>query len=280
MMIDATKLTKDELISNLWLTDEMISEMDIIEDEIEKKKSTLESTIMNTEQEYLKMVHDEYHKSDLYQEHQDYQDLLDKFKHLRGISILIDLILCILIGYFFIISGMELMYVILFWIIVPISLYLAYDQIVKFYLKKKQPSPLPKLEDVLNEAKMSPDYCKISDSLLAKHIKQEIKQLQEKRLQLETELDEKTVLPQIYRLRAREVVWFLENQRADNLKEALGALVDSDHREQMAQTMNQQNHEIKKLHEITEKLSQDNKRLAQKLEQQHQQIVELTNRKK
>lgn len=279
-MIDATKLTKDELISNLWLTDEMISEMDIIEDEIEKKKSTLESTIMNAEQEYLKMIHDEYHKSELYQEHQDYHDLLDRFKHLRGISILIDLILCILIGYFFIISGMALMYVILFWIIVPISLYLAYDQIVKVYLKKKQPSPLPKLEDVLNEAKTAPAYCKISDSLLAKHIKQEIKQLQEKRLQLETELDEKTSLPQIYRLRAREVVWFLENQRADNLKEALGALVDSDHREQMAQTMNQQNHEIQKLHEITEKLSQDNKRLAQKLEQQHQQIVELTNRKK
>lgn len=58
------------------------------------------------------------------------------------------------------------------------------------------------------------------------------------------------MLPLIYRLRAREVVWFLENLRADNLKEALAALVDSDHRQQMEETVNQQNHEIQKLKEL------------------------------
>lgn len=279
-MIDPTTLNKEELISNLWLTDEMISEMEIVQDEIEKKRISLDATIANTEQEFLKKIHDDYYKSNLYQAHEAYKDLLDKFKHLKTIALLIDLILCVMAGYFLIVSGMPLMYVILFWIIVPICLYLIYDQIVKAFLKKRQPDTLPTLEEVLTEAKQSPEYERISESLLAKHIKQEIKQLQDKNQQLELTLEEKTVLPIIYRLRAREVVWFLENHRADNLKEALAALVDADHRQQMEDAVNQQNHEIQKLKEITEKLSQDNKRLAQKLEQQHQQITELTNRKK
>lgn len=279
-MIDPTILTKEELISNLWLTDEMISEIDIVQDEIEKKRVSLDVTIANTEQEFLKKIHDDYYKSDLYQAHESFQDRLEKIKHLKGIVILIDLILCLVTGYLFIVSGMPLMYVILFWIIVPICLYLIYDQIVKAYLKKNQPDTLPTLDEVLTEAKQSAEYERISDSLLAKHIKQEIKQLKEKKQQLELKLEEKTVLPLIYRLRAREVVWFLENLRADNLKEALAALVDSDHRQQMEETVNQQNHEIQKLKEITEKLSQDNKRLVKKLEQQSQQITELNNRKK
>lgn len=279
-MIDPTTLNKEELISNLWLTDEMISEMEIVQDEIEKKRINLDVIIANTEQEFLKKIHDDYYKSNLYQAHEAYKDLLDKFKHLKIIALLIDLILCVIVGYFLILSGMPLMYVILFWIIVPICLYLIYDQTVKIYLKKKQADTLPTLEEALTEAKQSLEYERISDSLLAQHIKQDIKQLQDKKQQLELTLEEKTVLPIIYRLRAREVVWFLENHHADNLKEALAALVDADHRQQMEEAVNQQNHEIQKLKEITEKLIQDNKHLAQKLEQQHQQIIELTNCKK
>lgn len=107
-----------------------------------------------------------------------------------------------------------------------------------------------------------------------------MKQLELKIQQLEVLLDEKTVLPDIYRVRAKDVVWYLENQRADNLKEALAALVDSDHREQVKQMIEQQNHEIEKLNEVTEKLIKDNQKLKQQVEQQYQQIIELSNRKK
>ena len=251
-MVDSTTLTKDELISNLWLTDEIMSEIEIIKDEIEKKRVSLESTIQSTEQEYLKTVKENYTKSELYQAHQTYDDLIDRMKHLKGIVILIDLIICILLGYLFIMQDVKLMYVMLFWITVPILVYLIYDQIIKYYLKAKKPKPLSTLDEVIAEVKTSTEYLHISDSLIAKHIKQEMKQLELKIQQLEVVLDEKTVLPDIYRVRAKDVVWYLENQRADNLKEALAALVDSDHREQVKQM----------------------------IEQQYQQIIELSNRKK
>ena len=279
-MVDPTTLTKDELISNLWLTDEIMSEIEIIKDEIEKKRVSLESTIQSTEQEYLKTVKENYTKSELYQAHQTYDDLIDRMKHLKGIVILIDLIICILLGYLFIMQDVKLMYVMLFWITVPILVYLIYDQIIKYYLKAKKPKPLPTLDEVIAEVKTSTEYLHISDSLIAKHIKQEMKQLELKIQQLEVLLDEKTVLPDIYRVRAKDVVWYLENQRADNLKEALAALVDSDHREQVKQMIEQQNHEIEKLNEVTEKLIKDNQKLKQQVEQQYQQIIELSNRKK
>lgn len=279
-MVDSTTLTKDELISNLWLTDEIMSEIEIIKDEIEKKRVSLESTIQSTEQEYLKTVKENYTKSELYQAHQTYDDLIDRMKHLKGIVILIDLIICVLLGYLFIMQGVKLMYVMLFWITVPILTYLIYDQIIKYYLKAKKPKPLPTLDEVIAEVKTSTEYLHISDSLIAKHIKQEMKQLELKIQQLEVLLNEKTVLPDIYRVRAKDVVWYLENQRADNLKEALAALVDSDHREQVKQMIEQQNHEIEKLNEVTEKLIKDNQKLKQQVEQQYQQIIELSNRKK
>jgi hypothetical protein len=228
----------------------------------------------------LKTVKENYTKSELYQAHQTYDDLIDRMKHLKGIVILIDLIICILLGYLFIMQDVKLMYVMLFWITVPILVYLIYDQIIKYYLKAKKPKPLSTLDEVIAEVKTSTEYLHISDSLIAKHIKQEMKQLELKIQQLEVLLDEKTVLPDIYRVRAKDVVWYLENQRADNLKEALAALVDSDHREQVKQMIEQQNHEIEKLNEVTEKLIKDNQKLKQQVEQQYQQIIELSNRKK
>ena len=97
---------------------------------------------------------------------------------------------------------------------------------------------------------------------------------------VEATLIEKTVLPEIYRMRAKEVVWYLENLMADNLKEALAALVEADHREQVKHMIEEQNQEINQLKDITAKLMEHNQKLAHKLEQQRQQLVELENRKK
>lgn len=279
-MIDPATLTKDELIKNLWLTDEIINEIDIIKDEIEKKNKSLELTITSTEQEYLKTIEDSYMKSTLYQKHIKYNDLLEHMKSFKGIAVLLDLIICVSLGYLFIIQGIQLMYVILFWIIAPIVLYLIYDKSVGYYLKSKKPSPLPTLEQTIEEAKNSDEYSNIPNSLVAKHIRQEIVQFQQNIQQLEESLDEKSVLPIIYRLRAKEIIWYLENLRADNLKEALAALVDSDHRKQMKEMVEQQNHEIERLNKITERLLKDNNQLKQQIERQHEQIIQLNNRKK
>lgn len=127
---------------------------------------------------------------------------------------------------------------------------------------------------------MSYEYQQIPNSLLANHMRDEIKKLNQQLSELEATLIEKTVLPEIYRMRAKEVVWYLENLMADNLKEALAALVEGDHREQVKQMIEEQNQEINQLKDITAKLMEHNQKLAHKLEQQRQQLVELENRKK
>ena len=107
---------------------------------------------------------------------------------------------------------------------------------------------------------MSYEYQQIPNSLLANHMRDEIKKLNQQLSELEATLIEKTVLPEIYRMRAKEVVWYLENLMADNLKEALAALVEDDHREQVKQMIEEQNQEINQLKdnlELTKEILKD-----------------------
>ena len=193
---------------------------------------------------------------------------------------LIVLIVCVLLSYALIIFNVKFLYVILLFIITVVIFYLLYQQGTKYYLNKQKPAPIPSLESVIEEAKMSYEYQQIPNSLLANHMRDEIEKLNQQLSELEATLIEKTVLPEIYRMRAKEVVWYLENLMADNLKEALAALVEGDHREQVKQMIEEQNQEINQLKDITAKLMEHNQKLAHKLEQQRQQLVELENRKK
>ena len=273
-------LSKDELIKNLWLTDEIINEIEITKREIDKKKTTLEETISSTKQEYIEMVKKNYYESEAYKAHQSYQSLIEKLDAFRGVAILLDLIACVLLGYGLIISNVSFLKVILFWIITPIIVYLLYQQGIKYYLVKQKPAHMPSLETVIEEAKKSLEYENISNSLIANHIRDEVMKLSQQQSQLEVLLAEKTVLPELYRMRAREVVWYLENLMADNLKEALKALVESDHREQIKEMMNEQNQEIDRLKKATETLMDQNQKLIRQVEQQRQQIEELESKKK
>lgn len=273
-------LSKDELIKNLWLTDEIINEIEIIKREIDKKKTTLEETISSTKQEYIEMVKKNYYESEAYKAHQSYQSLIEKLDAFRGVAILLDLIVCVLLGYGLIIFNVSFLKVILFWIITPIIVYLLYQQGIKYYLVKQKPAHMPSLETVIEEAKKSLEYENISNSLIANHIRDEVMKLSQQQSQLEVLLAEKTVLPELYRMRAREVVWYLENLMADNLKEALKALVESDHREQIKEMMNEQNQEIDRLKKATETLMDQNQKLIRQVEQQRQQIEELESKKK
>ena len=279
-MVEVNGLSKDEIIANLWLTDEIINEIEIVKREIDKKKASLDSTIVATEQERLKAVKTKYYDSSEYKAHQDYNGLIEKLKDFKGVAILIDLIVCVLLSYALIIFNVKFLYVILLFIITVVIFYLLYQQGTKYYLNKQKPAPIPSLESVIEEAKMSYEYQQIPNSLLANHMRDEIEKLNQQLSELEATLIEKTVLPEIYRMRAKEVVWYLENLMADNLKEALAALVEADHREQVKHMIEEQNQEINQLKDITAKLMEHNQKLAHKLEQQRQQLVELENRKK
>ena len=89
-MVEVNGLSKDELIANLWLTDEMINEIEIVKREIDKKKASLDSTIAATEQEHLKAVETKYYDSSEYKAHQDYNGLIEKLKDFKGVAILMN----------------------------------------------------------------------------------------------------------------------------------------------------------------------------------------------
>ena len=55
-MIEANSLTKQLLIENLWMTDEILNEIEILKTELEKKQLLKENTIKELEEEYLNTV--------------------------------------------------------------------------------------------------------------------------------------------------------------------------------------------------------------------------------
>ena len=116
-MVEVNGLSKDAIIANLWLTDEMINEIEIVKREIDKKKASLDSTIVATEQEHLKAVETKYYDSSEYRAHQDYNGLIEKLKDFIGVAILIALIVCVLLSYALIIFNVNFLYVILLFII-------------------------------------------------------------------------------------------------------------------------------------------------------------------
>lgn len=135
-MIEASNLTKQLLIENLWMTDEMLNEVDILKSELEKKQLLKENTIKELEEEYLKVVEEKHLASPIVKRYARYENLVQQFKDVRSIAILVDLIVCILIGYGLVFLGVGILKTAAI-VVFYHYFYLIYHQIVKVILKIK-----------------------------------------------------------------------------------------------------------------------------------------------
>ncbi|MGL4373757.1 MAG: hypothetical protein ACRCS6_08250, partial [Turicibacter sp.] len=92
MTIEATTLTKEQLISNIWRTDELIHEIDIVKGEVQKKKDTIQNYVATEQHKYLREAREAYTKSEEVLAYEKHAALVQKTKDFKGIVILIDLI--------------------------------------------------------------------------------------------------------------------------------------------------------------------------------------------
>lgn len=77
------------MIENLWNTDEMLNEIEIIKSEFEKKQILKENTLKELEAEYLKDVEERYLVSPVVKRYARHEELVQQFKDLRGVAILV-----------------------------------------------------------------------------------------------------------------------------------------------------------------------------------------------
>lgn len=279
-MSEMDYLAKNDLIENLRLTNEMINTIDSYKKDRLKKSESLALTIESTQKEYVAAVKEKYYESEGYKASQKYEELTQNIKDFREIVILLDLIIGVLFSYLFFMLGVNFLSVLFLFLILVAFVYVVYCFGVKYYLNKKRPAAIQSLECVIEEAKTSYDYQRIQHSLLANHLRDEIDEIDQQISRLEEELAKKTVLPEKYRYRSKEIIWYLENLVADNLKEALSALIEDDHRKQMKQMIENQNTEIKHLKEVSQQLVENNHRLAEQLENYQQRLNQIEDKKK
>lgn len=254
-MLNASSLTKEELITNLWLTDELISEIEIIEEEIKKKNISLQATIEEAQMDYLKAVEESHNENVEYQENNADKVIVQRIKKMHKRFILTDFIISVLIGYVLIYLGMDFLHVVVFWLIVPATVYVGYRIWQSYYLNSHRPElSISPIEEVMERVKESPGFQKIPDSLFVRHLKEEIANLEQKKLASEQKLSEQTVLPVGYYQRTKEVIWYLENIESNHLIEALMALDELDYRERIQQMLEVQQNEIISLRNKIEEL--------------------------
>ncbi|MGL4337746.1 MAG: hypothetical protein ACRCST_12715 [Turicibacter sp.] len=280
MTIEATTLTKEQLISNIWRTDELIHEIDIVKGEVQKKKDTIQNYVATEQHKYLREAREAYTKSEEVLAYEKHAALVQKTKDFKGIVILIDLIICVLLGDLFFVLGWNFILVLSFWIISPFILFYIYKAVINHTLMKNQPKA-PLTESELTQQIMSQsEYIEIANSIVVTYANQEFTQLQLKIENLEQQIREESVLKEIYWSRTRKLVWYLENQMADNLKEALATLANEDHREELKQMVATQNLDIAALETKTDQLMVENQRLSQLLAEQQDEINDLQSKRK
>lgn len=275
-MRGSSTLTKKELLENLWQTDELLNELEILKSEIDKKHILKENALKQLEEDYLKIVEENYLASPIVKRYARYEKLVQQFADIRGIAILIDLIICVLIGYSLMFLGFGVLKTTVIVMILPFIFYFIYYQIVKVMLNNKEPEYPLNLETVIKKAKLEEGYLHLKDSLSIQYIDQEIRQMNQREVYLKERLDQQSVLTEIYWPYTRKVIWFLENLMADDLKEALRLLAESNHRDEMMKTIESQNVEINSLNKRFDKLIEDYKKIVNELNKQREQIKKMT----
>lgn len=275
-MRESSTLTKKELLENLWQTDELLNELEILKSEIDKKHILKENTFKQLEEDYLKIVEENYLASPIVKRYARYEKLVQQFADIRGIAILIDLIICVLIGYALMFLGFGVLKTAVIVMILLFIFYFIYHQIVKVMLNNKEPEYPLNLETVIKKAKLEEEYFHLKDSPSIQYIDQEIKQMNQREVYLKERLDQQSVLTEIYWPYTRKVIWFLENLMADDLKEALKLLAESNHRDEMMKAIESQNVEINSLNKRFDKLIEDYKKIVNELNKQREQIKKMT----
>lgn len=110
----------------------------------------------------------------------------------------------------------------------------------------------------------------MKDALVIQYIDQEVKQMIQREMYLKEKIEQQSVLTEIYWPYTRKVIWFLENQMADDLKESLKLLADSNHRDEIKKTVETQNRQIEDLNKRFDKLVEDQKKIVAELNKQRE----------
>lgn len=184
----------------------------------------------------------------------------NNLKNLRGVAILVDLIVSVLIAYLLIFLGVGILKTGVVAIFLPFVFYFLYHQTVKLILKNNEPEYPLNLETVIKKAKLDEEYLSLKDALVIQYIDQEMKQMSQREIYLKEKLEQQSVLTEIYWPYTRKVIWFLENLMADDLKEALKLLAESNHRDEMKAAIDAQNRQIEDLNKRFDKLVEDQKK--------------------
>ncbi|HAX73027.1 MAG TPA: hypothetical protein DCY20_05835, partial [Firmicutes bacterium] len=129
-----------QLIANLWRTDELVNEMDILTGEIDKKNQQIDNYVLAEQEKYVSQAIEQHAESQEVKDYEAYEAFVQKVADYKTISIIAAVIVGILLGDLLFVFGVKFLYVAIFWVISPFVLYFIYKKSMGIYIAKKEPA--------------------------------------------------------------------------------------------------------------------------------------------
>jgi len=171
-------MKREELLRQLWQLREWVEEQEILEYELQKKEKLLKVTIEEAQAEYLQEKEAKFYASEAYHRIVEKKQAHEKMKKMGNHAMIFTEIAMTILAIAFIFLGMPLWQAIAWWMGVLVFTIIIITSWIKH--SDNLPEKAQILDEVLEEAKSSPDYQSLEHSLLADYLKLEISFLRNK----------------------------------------------------------------------------------------------------
>ncbi len=276
---DAAMLSKEQLIEILYRTDELMNELTIVRHQIQNKQHVKEVELEALQHEYVEDTLQAYHESDDVLAYEDYRVFAQNVANFKKVALLLAIIIPLIIGNILFFMKVEFILVAGLVVILPFILFFIYQLIANKMVQDKK-MPMPQSDEAIRRsATEEGGYEQLEQSLKIRNLGFEVKQLEQKQNQILEVLQTESVLKEIYYEKARRLIYFLNNQFADNLKEALLVLSTEEHRQQMEAAIREHEETITELRTKTNQLQDQVNELQAQVSKQQSQLEQMTSRK-
>ena len=274
-VVDVSKLNREQLLANLYRTDELVKEIDILDHEIEKKEKMRIVSLDALQLNYVndKLVH--YQESDEVKAYERQQAREKAYEEAKGVALVFTVMLPLITGGILFVMNVNLILVATVCVISPILLFAVYYLIGEYYIKNKEIITPKTDEMVYRDARLETSYMQLENEIEIRDLKFEITQLKQKREQTFEQLRSESALKEKYYKKARRLVYYLSNQYADTIKEAILLLENDEHRKVVNDQLDINGKEIKFLRQQLMMLQEQCDRLEVEVELYKKEVTKL-----
>ena len=274
-VVDVSKLNREQLLANLYRTDELVKEIEILDHEIEKKEKIRIVSLDALQMNYVTDKLAQYQASEEVKAYERQKAREKAYQEAKGVALVFTVMLPLITGGILYVMKTNIFIVAAVCVISPFILFSIYHLVGEYYIKNKELT-VPKTDEIVyRDARLETSYTQLENEIEIRDLKFEITQLKQQREQTFEQLRSESALKEKYYKKARRLVYYLSNQYADTIKEAILLLENDEHRKVVNDQLEINGKEIKFLRQQLMMLQEQYDRLETEVDRYKKEVAKL-----